>query len=579
MPEMNSGASSGGAPKKKELTMEMRLLIAFILMGAVLFLTPYFYKSQAPPRPPAKPVTPAATAPVPAESKTAPVVEPKAAPKAAAKPATAPLAAATEETFSVDTDLFRVVFSNRGAVVRSWQLKRYKDAAKKTSLEVINQAAVGKAGYPFQVLFDKQKPSLDPDNALYVARPSSDGLSVAYEFSDGPTTVRKSFRFTRDSYRVEIRSEVVSGGKPVPHLLAWRGGFGDMTVANAASNQHSVYFDSASGKLVVNAAKVAKDGPATVSGGLSFAGLEDQYFAAVFLPGNGETEFQTWSDSVPTPFSQGKEEAFVGAAAGGQGSNEFTFFAGPKDIDLLRKVNPRLEQLVDFGWFAFLAKPLFLIVHWLTENYIHNYGWSIVLVTILINFALLPLKFTSMKSMKKMQGLQPQIQAINAKYRDVGMRDPRKQQQNAEIMDLYKKYGVNPMGGCMPIALQIPFFIAFYKVLSVSTEMRGASWLWVGDLSRPEDLAIRILPVAMIISQFVMQKMTPATSADPSQQRMMMFMPLIFGFMFWNASSGLVLYWLTSNLVGIAQQVFFNRTATAAHVVESVQVKKKPGRK
>jgi YidC/Oxa1 family membrane protein insertase len=180
-----------------------------------------------------------------------------------------------------------------------------------------------------------------------------------------------------------------------------------------------------------------------------------------------------------------------------------------------------------------------------------------------------------------MQALQPQIAAINDKYKGISIRDPRKQEQNAEVMELYKKYGVNPAGGCVPMLLQIPFFIAFYKVFTVAVEMRGASWLWVSDLSQPEQWAIKILPLAMIASQFVMQKMTPTTSTDPNQQRMMMIMPLVFGFMFYNFSSGLVLYYLTSNLVGIAQQLFFNRTSVAEALARSVQAgsKKKNGKK
>jgi YidC/Oxa1 family membrane protein insertase len=182
-----------------------------------------------------------------------------------------------------------------------------------------------------------------------------------------------------------------------------------------------------------------------------------------------------------------------------------------------------------------------------------------------------------MKSMKKMQALQPQIQAINEKYKNISLRDPRKQQQNQEVMDLYKKHGANPAGGCVPLLIQLPFFIAFYKVFSVSVEMRGANWLWVTDLSQPEHLPIKILPIAMIVSQFVMQKMTPTTTTDPNQQRMMLIMPLVFGFMFYQFPSGLVLYYLTSNLVGIAQQYFFDKTATAADLARPA--KKKDGKK
>jgi YidC/Oxa1 family membrane protein insertase len=174
-----------------------------------------------------------------------------------------------------------------------------------------------------------------------------------------------------------------------------------------------------------------------------------------------------------------------------------------------------------------------------------------------------------------MQVLQPQIAAINDKYKNIGIRDPKKADQNQEIMALYKRNGVNPMGGCMPLALQIPFFIAYYKVLSISIEMRGAHWLWIPDLSQPETLAIHILPILMIATQFLLQKMTPNTSADPAQQKVMMLMPLMMGFFFYNAQSGLVLYWLTGNIVGLAQQYFFNKASSAPVVAEPAPAPKK----
>jgi YidC/Oxa1 family membrane protein insertase len=163
-----------------------------------------------------------------------------------------------------------------------------------------------------------------------------------------------------------------------------------------------------------------------------------------------------------------------------------------------------------------------------------------------------------------MQALQPQIAVINEKYKNIPMRDPRQQQKNEETMALYKKNGANPLGGCLPMLIQMPFLFAFYKVLSVSMEMRSASWFWVHDLSQPESIAIRVLPLLLIITGFIMQKMTPTAGGDPAQQKMMAFMPLMMGFFFWKASSGLVLYWLTGNIVGIAQQFFFNKTMTPA---------------
>ncbi len=572
MSDFNSGdvqsPAPAGPPKKKfELSTEHRLLIAFILMGVVLFLTPYFYKDQPLP-PAAKKSEPAATSPAAANSKPSTPAPP------AAPVESTPVAAGKEEIFVLDTDVCRVEFTNRGATVKSWTLKKYLDENKKP-LELVNIAAAPKAGNPLSLVFRNQKPSADLNSALYAVKPQPDGMGVDFEFSSGRAMARKSFRFRKDSYLAQVSSEVFEGGAPVPHLLAWRGGFGDMSVLNAVGTQHSIYFDSATNTLEVKEAKAAKDGPVVSAGMFSFAGIEDTFFAAVFLPiGNGSVEILTVSDQVSTKFEP-KEDSFVGAAVGGEGRNALSLFVGPKDIDILRAVNPKLEQAVDFGWFSFIAKPLFLAVHWVSDSYTRNYGWAIVLVTVFINFALFPLKLTSMKSMKKMQSLKPQIDAINEKYKNVGIRDPKKQEQNQEVMALYKVHGVNPMGGCVPMALQVPFFIAFYKVLSVAIEMRHASWLWVSDLSAPEKLPIHILPVAMIASQFIMQKMTPATTGDPAQQKMLLFMPLVFGFMFYNMSSGLVLYWLTGNLVGIAQQLFFNKTSTVSVAAQSVEVTKK----
>jgi YidC/Oxa1 family membrane protein insertase len=360
----------------------------------------------------------------------------------------------------------------------------------------------------------------------------------------------------------------------------WRGGFGDQTVENPASVQKTVYYDLVEGELTANEVKIAKDGPVSSTGSYSFAGLQDQYFAAVFLPiGATSLQLQTFSDNAHS-IGASQEQAHVGAGVGGTGLNRFSLFVGPKDMDLMKRIDPKLANLVDWGWFWFLAEPLFYALNWVNDNLTRNYGWAIVLVTVAINFLTLPLRITSLRSAKKMQALQPHIAAINARYKDVGLRDPRKQEQNAEVMNLYKKHGVNPAGGCVPMLAQIPFFIAFYNVLNTAVELRGAPWLWVSDLSLPENLPIRILPVTMIVTQFVLQKMTPAPSADPAQQRIMLLMPLMFGFMFYGVSSGLVLYWLTGNVIGIAQQWFFNKThkdygvAIPAPVVPGKKAKK-----
>ncbi|MGQ9634149.1 MAG: membrane protein insertase YidC [Bryobacteraceae bacterium] len=532
-------------------SIEKRMLLAFVLMGLVLFLTQYLYRPPAPrsKSQPSSAAVPAAPA-VARETVSAPPVP---APQLPA----GNVAAAAEQLYTVETDLYRVVFSNRGAVVRSWVLKKYRDQQGKP-LDLVDAAGAEKTAWPFSV--DAGAPGApDWNQLLCVAQSSADGLSITFEYAAPEAALRKSFRFQRNRYLVDITSAVAIGGKPVPHLLTWRGGFGDHSIANHAAHLHALRFDLAQNKLIVEEAKAAKNGPVSHSGSFSFAGIEDKYFAAVALPeGPRGFELRTYSDRR-APAENASEVAYLGAGIGGAAENRFSMFVGPKDIAVLRSVNPKLEQVVDFGWFSFIAKPLFLAINWINNRWIHNYGWSIVLVTVIINFLLLPLKYTSLRSMRKMQALQPQIQAINEKYKGISLRDPRKSEQQQEIMELYKKHGVNPMGGCMPMLLQLPFFFAFYKVLTVAIELRGAEWLWVKDLSEPEQIPIRILPIAMIVSQFVMQKMTPTTMSDPAQQRMMMLMPLVFGFMFYGLSSGLVLYWLTGNLVGIAQQWFFNK--------------------
>jgi YidC/Oxa1 family membrane protein insertase len=562
----------------EEPRMELRLLIAFLLMAVVLFVTPQVYKRFAPPAPVKIAQTAQQARPGAAESKPEAVRQaPQAAAAAAPAQAAPVISASKEQIYVIDTDLYRVTLSNKGGVVRSWTLKKYQDSAGKP-LDLVNAAGSAKAGYPFSLALETAKPPVNVNDVLYAAKMSPDGQGVTFDYSNGQVEVHKVFRFDKNSYLTEFSDDVKVNGVGVPNLVEWRGGFGDASVNNAAGQQHTLYFNTTDNKLVIKSAKDAKDGPVSDTGAFSFAGMEDNYFAAVFLPQDGgQTTIRTVSDNV-SPGPNQKEVPYPGAAVGGEAANQLSVYVGPKDLNTLKAVNPKLTQLVDFGWFSIIAKPLFLAVNWLTEHLLHNYGWSIVVLTIIINFALLPLKFSSMKSMKKMQQLQPQIQAINARYKNVGLRDPKKQQQNQEIMELYKQHGVNPMGGCLPLIIQIPFFFAFYKVLSVATEMRGAHWLWVSDLSRPEMLPIHVLPIVMTVAQFVQQKMTPNPSADPNQQKMMLLMPLIFGFMFYNVSSGLVLYWLTSNLVGIGQQWFINRsmpvTAPAAQAEPAASGKK-----
>ncbi len=560
--------------EKKELSMEVRLLLAFVLMGVVLF----FYRPPVT-QPPAKPA-PTGTDTAKADTTKTDAEKTDAGktlapPVSAIPPAEIPgqLQAKEEEIFAIDTDLYRVTFSNRGATVRSWILKAYKDQAQKP-VDLVNSRALAKVPGAFAVMVKGQSLAPDPNMALFqVQRP--DDLTATFQYSDGRVAVKKSFHFSQKSYLVKVSSEVSQNGAPLPHALAWRGGFGDSTIVNAANYQQAVYYDVGNSKLQELPVKNAKDGPVSSAGQYSFAGLEDAFFAGVYLP-EGRTSVELTEFADPIPNAAGTDEQRVGASVGGEGSNIFTFFAGPKDYALLHLINPKLDQLINWGWFEFLAKPLFLALRWTAVHLTQlNYGWAIIALTIGINMLLFPLKLSSMKSSRKMQSIQPLVNAINDKYKGLSMKDPRQSEKQTELMDLYKKHGYNPVGGCLPMLIQLPFFIAFYKMLQVTIELRGASFLWVHDLSQPETLAIRLLPIILVVTQFVSQKMTPAPGVDPAQQKMMMFMPLIFGYMFYFLQSGLVLYYLTSNMVGIAQQWILNRISPPPAVINVKPATKK----
>jgi YidC/Oxa1 family membrane protein insertase len=239
------------------------------------------------------------------------------------------------------------------------------------------------------------------------------------------------------------------------------------------------------------------------------------------------------------------------------------FFVGPKQFDVLRAVSPEFTKVIYFGMFAWLAAPLLGALQWV-NSFVGNYGWSIIILTILINLAMWPLRHKSVVSMRKMQELQPQLKVIQERYAQYKMTDPERQKMNQEVMELYKSKGVNPASGCVPMLLTLPFLFAFYSMLSQAIEIRGADFGgWIRDLSRPDPWFIT--PILMGITMFWQQKITP-TSADPTQQKVMMIMPFMFTFMSLNFPSGLVIYWLVSTLWTIGQQYLTNYLIGPARV-------------
>ena len=481
----------------------------------------------------------------------------------------------SQQSVTVETDTFLVEFSSRGATITSWRLKQYDDALGEP-LDLVHRGGAERFGFPFQLTLPGGGAIANADEALFSVTPGSQHRvapqTLVFEYVRGGLGIRKTFEFQAAGYVVGVRTEVTLGSQPQSHYIAWGGGFGDTAqVGNSAYSQSFCY---EAGEMTRVTASEAEEDRFIHSGPCLFVGFEDLFFAATAIPPPGE-DIRIESSAIeiaPTNAKPDDTELYVATAFGGAASNNIRFYVGPKSREALSSVEgsgDTLRRIVDFGYFAFIAEPLFAMLRWVYRNGVANWGWSIVIVTVFINTILFPLKYKSTKSMQKMQQLQPLVKQINNRYKSVPLRDPRKAKQNEELQALYKKYDVSPMGGCLPILLQMPFIYAFYKLLTVAIELRQAEWLWVTDLSNPETLPVRVLPLAMVATQFWSQSLTPTPSADSAQARLMKFTPVMLGFIFYQFQAGLVLYWLTGNVVGIGQQLLLNRLPQEKLEIES----------
>jgi YidC/Oxa1 family membrane protein insertase len=555
--------------------MERRLLLVFALTFLIILASQPLLKKYGPKTPEPPP-----------QVQNAPVVPtPPAALSAAAVPV--PAGAGTKQASAeaetvVENDLYSIRFTNRGGQVKSWVLKKFQDD-KGRPLELVNTTGAEKYGYPLSLWAYDEALRNKLNSALYLQTPDA-GNSVAaptdisFEYSDPDVAVRKTFRFDH-SYVVKVETSVVQKGSEVSAFPTWPAGFGD-EIGPASYAASRIEYQNGSGVERLALKKVM--GGNSIKGPFSWAGVSDQYFAAVFLPEDpGSSVFVTLRGALDNPQDAKHPFEVLGAAVGrlGQPTAE-RMYVGPKALDVLETVpvaglpagaEPDLRKLVDFGdWLGYIARPLFLWLKWTYHHIVPNWGWAIVLQTLIINLALLPLRISQMKSMLKMQRVAPQIKSIQEKYKKYGMRDPRKQAMNEEIATLYKKEGVNPAGGCLPLVIQMPFLFAYYRMLGVALDLRLAHWAWVPDLSSPDPY--HILPIAVIITMLFMQRMTPQAGMDPTQQKMMnIFMPLMLGYISWNLAAGLCLYWSVGNLIGIVQQTIMNRTPLGREMREMME--------
>ncbi len=526
--------------------MQKRLLLAAALSLAVLALWEVLVPK--PPRPAtnaAAPGSPAAAVPrgVPSAASTSAtaLAAPAAAPREEHLPP--PIAGRAEEVATVENDVVRATFSNRGAVVTSLLLLRHTDDEKKP-LDLVRQIPPP-ALKPLAIDFPSN-PELTRrvGEALFaVERPSTRALRFSY--ADDAVSVTKEVRF-QDSYLFDVKVSVVGP----PYVLLAGTGLRNPSPEELASRYvmpATAVAATASGFERARPEKLEKptQWPLTERG---FAGIEDNYFLEVLLP---EQPANAVAMPVPLKDKDGKPAPTIAAGVTGNGPLSARAYFGPKDVEILENLKLGLEKTVDFGWYGILARPLLWLLK-RTYGWVGNFGVAILLVTLAIRILLFPLMHKSYSSMKKMQKLAPKMNAIRDKYKKAKSDAAQRQKMNEELMKLYQAEGYNPMSGCFPILLQLPILVAFYNVLSRSIELRHAPFvLWIHDLSAVD--RTYVLLILMTVTMYIQQAMTP-TTADPTQKKIFMAMPLLWGFFLKDMPSGLVLYWLFSNVLTILQQ-------------------------
>ena len=587
MPEIKNPNQQGGGGQ------DSKTMLAFTAIFILMFLGIQYFKPKKAPE--AAPQQQQQQSLAPSSQNTTSTSTPLGAVSGGA-PAANAVQASTETSTIVENELYRVQFSNRGAQVTSWILKKYKDADGKP-LDLVNRQAASQFGYPLSLFTYDSGLKTRLAQALFV--PSTTGdvnapATLTFTWSDGGLTARKTFTFD-SSYVIHADVAVEQNGAPVTALLTWPSGFGDQdTLPQYAKGT----FNAMQGGKSTSDAYKKVIGGATLNGPFDWAGVGDLYFAAIFLPDAPQqtTVVQLHNEVViprnlkkPDPNATDRAPV-LGAAVGVVGAATTTrLYAGPKLIDVLKSVKATapdgkptgadIEPIVSFGWMKIISEPLFLILHWMHEHIVSNWGWSILLLTLLINIAMLPTRITMMKSALKMQRIQPQMDAIKERYKKYKMNDPKRAEMNQEIFALQKKEGANMFGGCLPMLIQWPLLYGFYNMLSNVFELRQAHWLWLPDLASPDPL--HILPVFFIVSMFLVQYLTPSPGVDPAQQKMMAFtMPAVFGFMTWSVASGLALYWACGNIVNIVQQTVMNRTSLGKemHAIAAKRAAKRLGK-
>ncbi len=604
-PGSGGGSGSGG---------DMRSTIAFTLLMLLVVLGFQYFKP--------KPTTPAPAAQsqsqVPQQPGQPAAFGQQAQPQLAAgseqSAASIPIVAAALETeTTVENEQYKIVFTNRGAQVKHWILKKYFDSAGKP-LDMVQPQAAASFGYPLSFFTYEPALTTQLNSALYQvsasgAQPTATGHALApetnaltFHYAANGLDVVKTIRFD-SSYVLTVEAEVKRDGATVRALVAWPAGLGDMeeflksslTRSQTRTSTQAQFAWSLNGKQdSQSVVKVSNN--ATLDQPYAYAAIGDLYFVSAFLPDSlDRTTVVTLHNTIDLPgdlsdaTSQKKPAHVIGMAMGNtSGNTHLRLYAGPKAMDVLTSIRvtgpdgkptgQTLEPLIQFGWLTIIAKPLYLALRFNYEHVVPNWGWSIIIFTVIFNLLMLPTRFMMMKSSLKMMRIQPKVEALKKRYAHLKVNDPKRAEMNTEMMALYKTEGVNMYGGCLPMLIQMPLFFAYFRVLQNAVELRQAHWFWLTDLSSPDPL--HILPILIIISMFLTQYITPSPGMDAAQRRMMAFMmPVMFGFMLWHYASGLALYWGTGNIINLAIQIGINQSSIGKemHAIAARRAAKKSG--
>ena len=591
-PNLQSPGSGGGSGSGGD----MRSTIAFTLLMLLVVLGFQYFKPK-----PATPVPAAQNQSQAAQQPGQPLAQgqqsqAQLAPGSAQAAAPAPaVAAALETETTVENEQYKIVFTNRGAQVKHWILKKYFDTAGKP-LDMVQPQAAAQFGFPLSFFTYEPALTAQLNSALYQvtasgALPSATGHALApqtnaltFHYAANGLDVVKTVRFD-SSYVLTVEAEVKRNGAPVRALVAWPAGLGDMeeflpsspTRSQTRTSTQSQFAWSLNGKQdYQSVVKVGNN--ATLDQPYAYAAIADLYFVSAFLPDSlDRTSVVTLHNTIDLPSdlsdvnSQKKPAHVIGVAMGDtSGYTRLRLYAGPKAMDALTSIHvtgadgkpsgQTLEPLIQFGWLTIIAKPLYLALRFNYEHVVANWGWSIIIFTVIFNLLMLPTRFMMMKSSLKMMRIQPKVEALKKRYAHLKVNDPKRAEMNTEMMALYKTEGVNMYGGCLPMLIQMPLFFAYFRVLQNTVELRQAPWFWLTDLSSPDPL--HILPILIIITMFLTQYITPSPGMDAAQRRMMAFMmPVMFGFMLWHYASGLALYWGTGNIINLAIQIGINQSS------------------